>query len=444
MKAKTWMMAVLFGAGWLSVEAQTLYIGNYADYEEESEDDSELFEGSAGDDVPVSFEYRYGGSQVIYTKEELADMAGKAITGISFPCYIQEYYYSWETDVKVYISEVKSASFEAEGTTTKWFNVKPFAPVCTGTANYDFSDYWYYANNHEFEFVLDKPYVYSGDNNLVLTFVSTCESDEYPSKFEVDFHTAGLKKRAIAYADSKKGMEEGLLSDARIANVQYNTSYSTRTGLDAPVVKFTYEDASPVENYFTMVTDCNTDFKEVSGVEAAYVVKEVGNVATLEDISADVVPANTPVVVLAKVNPSFTTAASAPVSIDGNLLKVSDGTVTGGENVYALALIDGVWGFYKVAASVTIPAGKAYLEIDAAAKEFLAIGDDGSIGKDGEATDDPTDEDGDGDYCEPTAVREVSVAASVQDVVYYTLSGQRVTNPQKGIYISNGRKVVRK
>ena len=41
-----------------------------------------------------------------------------------------------------------------------------------------------------------------------------------------------------------------------------------------------------------------------------------------------------------------------------------------------------------------------------------------------------------------TGIQSLKMIPSVQDGVYYNLQGQRIDNPQKGIYIVNGKKVI--
>lgn len=81
-------------------------------------------------------------------------------------------------------------------------------------------------------------------------------------------------------------------------------------------------------------------------------------------------------------------------------------------------------GFYKVNSNGSwIAAGSAYLEVPNAANEapaFFAIGG-------GEGT---------------TGIRAINNGQLTIDNVYYDLSGRRVANPTKGIYIVNGKKVI--
>ena len=109
--------------------------------------------------------------------------------------------------------------------------------------------------------------------------------------------------------------------------------------------------------------------------------------------------------------PTFDVAAS-DIASD---LKVSNGTVKGGANIYALANGTHGVGFYQVDESVTIPAGKAYLEVTAGAREFIGFSFD-----------------------EATGINEV-VKAEKSNAIY-NLSGQRMAQPVKGLNIVNGKK----
>ncbi len=120
-----------------------------------------------------------------------------------------------------------------------------------------------------------------------------------------------------------------------------------------------------------------------------------------------------------------------------NDLEGSDGTVTGAAgNIYALSQKSGAVGFYPVAASVTIPAGKAYLEYTASdpsspVKGFTFVFDDD------DATGISLMEDG---------------RSQMEGGAIYNIAGQRLDNSQftihnsqlkRGIYIVNGKKVLK-
>jgi hypothetical protein len=84
-----------------------------------------------------------------------------------------------------------------------------------------------------------------------------------------------------------------------------------------------------------------------------------------------------------------------------------------------LAKKNGVVGFYKVATTSEVPAWKIYLQIPAAtapAPEFLAI--EGNT----------------------TAIEAVKAVEAKGE--FFNIAGQRVAQPQKGLYIVNGKKVI--
>ena len=135
------------------------------------------------------------------------------------------------------------------------------------------------------------------------------------------------------------------------------------------------------------------------------------------------VPAGTPVLVKATEDPVVYFIIAQVTAPEVNLLKASNGNVKGGATIYALANLEHGVGFYNVDESVTIPAGKAYLEIDAetaeaGARPFLAIGGE-----------------------EATGINAVEQAVK-QGVQVFDLQGRRVSQPTKGLYIVNGQKVV--
>ena len=106
---------------------------------------------------------------------------------------------------------------------------------------------------------------------------------------------------------------------------------------------------------------------------------------------------------------------------DAALAQTSDGNTN-----YILSIKDSEVGFYKVHADGSwVAAGAAYLAVPKAttqneAPAFFAIGG-------GEGT---------------TGIRAINNGQLIMDNVYYDLSGRRVANPTKGLYIVNGKKVI--
>lgn len=171
--------------------------------------------------------------------------------------------------------------------------------------------------------------------------------------------------------------------------------------------------------YTTYVAPCDIELPaDLSG----YIVTNVteNSVITEEILTA---PKGTPVIIKANALGTYnlTKANEVVDDVTSNKLQASDGTVKGGNNIYAMAVKSNGAGFYKVSESVTIPAGKAYLvwgDATANSKEFIPIGG------------------------ETTGITSITGEDGNGRKVYYNLNGMRVDNPQKGIYIVNGKKVI--
>lgn len=228
---------------------------------------------------------------------------------------------------------------------------------------------------------------------------------------------------------------ERLKTDVANSNGSYVLSNNTWKG-DAPMVTLKHNNDNGVitikkikvtyipdfvnvnigtAEYITFCSEYALDFAGVT----AYVVSEVNEESVkLEEIK--VAPANTPVILNAGAGEyRLGTIETSIDDIEKNYLKVSDGTVTGREGVYALAKKDGVVGFYVVDDNVVIPKGKCYLETDVSAAPRLGF-----------------------NFGEADAIGGISADASKGNGIYYNLSGQRVMKPSKGIYILNNKKVL--
>lgn len=167
------------------------------------------------------------------------------------------------------------------------------------------------------------------------------------------------------------------------------------------------------------------------GVVAYYVSGVDGNSATLTEIETNI-PANTGAILYAEGGKecNFTVVSyNAGDAVSGNLLvgTQSKTTVTkeDGYSYYILANVGGVVGFYNAVngedeTSFVNAAGKAYLKVaDVVGARFLNFNFGGT----------------------ETAIKDIEGAES--NSVVYDLSGRRVQNVTKGLYIVNGKKVVK-
>jgi hypothetical protein len=127
-------------------------------------------------------------------------------------------------------------------------------------------------------------------------------------------------------------------------------------------------------------------------------------------------------VVLKNTSASITmtpTASDSEGDYSGNSLTGTMTSITNPGNAYVLNYksATGV-GFYKLKASGTIGANKAYLTYPASAREFFLFDETTSIS-------------------EELRVKSEEFASAV----VFDLQGRRVQNPTKGLYIVNGKKV---
>ena len=148
-----------------------------------------------------------------------------------------------------------------------------------------------------------------------------------------------------------------------------------------------------------------------------------GSYITLEPIT-DKIQAEEPVILSGAAGFYNFMPTTGATKADENDLTGSNGSVSGREGIYALAIKNDKVGFYPVAASVTIPAGKAYLEYTSggAVKGFTFVFDDDDA----------------------TGIEDLKDSKDLKDSnVIYNIAGQRIQKMQRGINIVNGKKVLK-
>ena len=167
--------------------------------------------------------------------------------------------------------------------------------------------------------------------------------------------------------------------------------------------------------YATYVTGSDVKIPENVNV---YTVTANANGIEIHKVSNTVVPARTALLINgAEGTYPFEVSSETGKALGNNNLKASNGAKATGVE-YCLTQQDGKIGFAKVQEGIEIPAGKAYLVVNAqAASNFFALDDT------------------------VTAIKNIETEKT-EDNAYYTLQGVKVVNPAKGIYIHNGKKVV--
>ena len=151
---------------------------------------------------------------------------------------------------------------------------------------------------------------------------------------------------------------------------------------------------------------------------------EGGTTLRLTGIEDGVIPARTAVVLRSATDGSTALVPSTATgtAVEANALQGTlDASATTPQNTYALsgAFDEGI-GFYPYSAAY-LPAGKAYLTLTAAqAVQKLSFSFGG----------------------ETTGIGAVEADGAGKTATWYDLSGRRVTNPTKGVYIVGGKKVI--
>ena len=152
------------------------------------------------------------------------------------------------------------------------------------------------------------------------------------------------------------------------------TSYATKIIVTRAPAGATETISIPEAGVLTYVTQNPVDFSSIDGTIKAYVVTATSTTsATTAEVAA--VPAGTPLLIKGVAGDYDVEVVESAEAPETNLLQVSDGNVTGGDNIYAYS--KSALKFKKVAAEVTIPEGKCYLEIDGNGGDALDIIFDG-------------------------------------------------------------------
>ena len=166
-----------------------------------------------------------------------------------------------------------------------------------------------------------------------------------------------------------------------------------------------------------------------------------GNYLMMQEVTG-ILPANTGVIVKGKEGKyTFERSSEAPSAIAGNLFRgsVEDVYITPAKEAkyYVLSMKDGVVGMYEDALSggtFKNNANKAYLVLG---EKNLGIYDEEVD------TEDPGMQLSNSYYFDFSGTTAIEpIINEVEDNIYYDLSGRRVENPTRGIYILNGKKIL--
>lgn len=175
---------------------------------------------------------------------------------------------------------------------------------------------------------------------------------------------------------------------------------------------------------------------DFTGTDAIYAYTATLDGKTINFTRVRKVPARTGILLRNPLGESAVEAVNVPVIADDATDDVSDNifvaaleeisslpTEQDGNTNYILNKVDGKLGFYK-AAGQKVGAGKAYLKVPAGETPASMI----AISFEGDVT---------------TGVKTFCSDERAADSVAYDLQGRRVARPTKGLYIVNGKKIVK-
>lgn len=258
---------------------------------------------------------------------------------------------------------------------------------------------------------------------------SSDEMSPSGSSYLFDFSSNGQWNSYDSYSDNNDFKNTGIsfiIDHPNINAAEYKITvyikyeswgrkYTTKAEIvDMPL---TISDAS---GYATFSCDRALDFSSVSGITAYTASAPANGSVTMTEVSG-AVPANTGLFIKGTASetpysiPVVTTSSASAIS--GNYLHATDGNSVAAGN-YVFAKQDDEVGFYRLGGATVVPKGKAYLSSTVASGARLSI-----------------------NFDEATAISSVKSAADENSC--FDLQGRRVAQPSKGLYIINGKKVIK-
>ena len=217
-----------------------------------------------------------------------------------------------------------------------------------------------------------------------------------------------------AKAQELKDMASSMLEDKS----QYGTERENVTNDLMLSIELPEAIKLAADGYSTYCSENRLDISKTTGV-TAYIVNNVTE-TTVELQEVSVIPAETGFILKGTGNALYDLYKTEGVADDvsGNQLHGTLTATLAPSNTFALSTKKGVTGFYPVNTGLMIPAHKAYLTATGSMARSLSI--DGEV----------------------TGILNVDSYVNAIPSEYYSIHGIKVVRPTKGIYISNGKKVV--
>lgn len=285
------LLLLMIGANWAKADDQTLALGNYDEIGEYDWDENQTYQGSWWMIAPTQYQSMHSGSQIIYTKEQLADMAGKEIKGISFKYYNLSAFTAYPRTINVWVKEIDDNAFAYNDSKKAYvyFEYSDAQKVATDFSfDQDFVDA--YNMNGDLEVSFNTPFAYSGTKNLLVTITFDGEDvTDTPTDIEFYFNTDAEKLAMTACSDKSSFADFNESEDWPYATGS-GSSISHGTQLNQPLTKFTYQKGSKpvvkpaelsgavkcgetaVANAIVTLTSGEVKYEATSDAEGAYTI----------------------------------------------------------------------------------------------------------------------------------------------------------------------------
>lgn len=219
-----------------------------------------------------------------------------------------------------------------------------------------------------------------------------------------------------AKAQELKDMASSMLEDKS----QYGTERENVTNDLTLSIELPEAIKLAADGYSTYCSENRLDISRTTGV-SAYIVNNV-TATTVELQEVSVIPAETGFILKGTGSAwcDLYKTESAADDVSGNQLYGTLTATAAPANTFAMSTKKGVTGFYPVNTGLMIPAHKAYLTLPGNNSLARLLVIDG----------------------ETTGIMNVDSHVDAIPAEYYSIHGIKVARPTKGIYISNGKKVV--
>ena len=285
-----------------------------------------------------------------------------------------------------------------------------------------------YASSPKLKFDNTDDYLIMKTNETIGTLAFNIKGNSFSGgTFKVQYSVDGSSYSDLAsyttLGDTKEEIFNNVPDNARYIKWIYTLKSSGNVALGGINVQ-KYVSITPAKTYTTLTSDYALDFTGTT--IKAFIVKDndaSDGQITMTEVSK--VPANTGLVLKATTPGAAVdvpTLAGDADDVSGNLMKGSatETTEISANGGYILSE-----GKFHPATAGTLPAGKAYLALSVTAPELvLSFDDDNTEGQ-------------------TTGIDTIEHSTlNIEHSKVYNLNGQRVSQPTKGLYIVNGKKVI--